>query len=173
MIIMKIYIKILLSSVFIISTFSASILAANYPLNKGEQRRESMGSVTEADGLIFRPQRVQNNETKNNIACNVNQYLWQAALDVMKSAPLASIDSNSGVIITDWYSPKNKQNYNFKINIFIKADRIAPEALEVRVFEQKLQHGKWIAVADSSNLSNILEEKILQHARSLYIKEKK
>src|SRR5262245_49691778 len=34
----------------------------------------------------------------------VNSYLWRASVDTVSFAPLLQADSNSGVIITDWYS---------------------------------------------------------------------
>ena len=33
--------------------------------------------------------------------------------------PLASVDSNSGIIITDWYNLKGKENERVKISVLI------------------------------------------------------
>ena len=56
---------------------------------------------------------------------NVNPYLWQASLDILSSTmPLASVDSNSGIIISDWYNIKGNQNERVKISVLINTTRI-------------------------------------------------
>src|SRR5689334_10939846 len=44
----------------------------------------------------------------------VNSYLWRAALDTLSFAPMAQVDSNGGVIVTDWYSNPNSPNERVK-----------------------------------------------------------
>ena len=38
--------------------------------------------------------------------------------------PLASVDSNSGIIISDWYNIKGKKNERVKISVLINTTRI-------------------------------------------------
>ncbi|MEY4463147.1 MAG: hypothetical protein RLZZ81_118 [Pseudomonadota bacterium] len=154
--------------VIVLSTVSTSILADDYPKTEREQKWDEVGSIAGEEGLVFRPGRVKNESTKA-VGGSVNKYLWQAALETISFIPLASADSNGGVIITEWYSPRSNSNFRFKINIFIKGDVISPDSIEVRVFEEMLKNKQWVLNEKPSNLPITLESKILSKARDLYI----
>ena len=47
----------------------------------------------------------------------VNSYLWQASLETLKFMPLATVDSNGGVIVTDWYSNPQSPNERIKVTV--------------------------------------------------------
>src|SRR5215204_3783388 len=49
----------------------------------------------------------------------VNSYLWRAALDTLSFAPMAQVDSNGGVIVTDWYSNPSAPNERVKVTATI------------------------------------------------------
>ena len=65
---------------------------------------------------------------------NVNQYLWQAALNTLSFMPLASADSNGGVIITDWYEDPNYPGERYKVNAIINSTDLRVESLKLTVF---------------------------------------
>jgi hypothetical protein len=164
---------------FVIAFASLNIFTSNaifadhsYPQSASEAKWEDVGSILEGEGIVFRPGRVKNESTKA-AGSLVNKYLWQAAIESVNFAPLASVDSLGGVIITEWYTPKDKQNYRFKINIFIKDDVIHPDAIEVKIFEEILQNNHWKHSDSTSNLALILEDKILRKARALYVNANK
>ncbi|XVN41475.1 MAG: DUF3576 domain-containing protein [Rickettsia endosymbiont of Argas persicus] len=148
------------------------ILADDYPKTESEQKWEEVGSIAGEEGLVFRPGRVKNESTKA-VGCSVNKYLWQAAIETLTFTPLASADSNGGVIITEWYSPRLKPNFRFKINVFIKDDTIHPDSIEVKVFEEVLKNKQWVMNENTSNLAITLEDKILRRAREIYINSTK
>ncbi|KJV62075.1 DUF3576 domain-containing protein [Rickettsia amblyommatis] len=154
--------------VIILSAISTRILAGDYPKTEREQQWDEVGSIAGEEGLVFRPGRVKNESTKA-IGGSVNKYLWQAALETISVAPLASADSNGGVIITEWYSPRSNPNFRFKINIFIKDDVISPDSIEVKVFEEMFKNKQWVLNENTSNLAITLEDKILRKARDIYI----
>ncbi len=141
---------------------------SKYPKSEQERKMEEMGSVVGGEGLIFRPGRIKNESTKTEIG-NINKYLWQASIETLNFVPLASSDSIGGVIITEWYSPKGKADFRFKINIFIKDNVISPDAIQVRIFEQTLKNGQWLDSHTTSELANNIEDKILRKAREIYI----
>lgn len=146
-------------------------VTTDYPETVGEREMDNMGSILGGEGLIFRPGKTKNESTKTGLS-HINKYLWQASIDSLSSIPLASADSNGGIIITEWYSPKDKQNFRFKVNIIIKDNVISPDAIQVRVFEQILKNGNWIDGHTSNNLAIIIEDTILRRARELYISAK-
>ncbi len=171
MVTMKKNLKLFFSMILITYNISASsnILADDgYPQSERDKKWEEIGSAAGGEGIIFRPGKVKNESTKAS-GCLVNKYLWQASIETLSFAPLASVDSNGGVIITEWYSPRGKQNFRFKINIFIKDDVIHPDALEVKIFEEILKNNNWQQSDSKSDLALILEDKILRKARALYI----
>jgi hypothetical protein len=155
-------------------TFCLSInscLGGDYPKSKMEQEMDEMGSLLDGEGLVFRPGRTKSTTTKAKIG-NVNKYLYQAAIDVLDFVPLASADSNSGVIVTEWYNPKGQRKTQFKINVYIKGDVISSEAIDVKAYERNKVNGKWEADYKESTIGGILEDKILRKARTMYQAER-
>ena len=104
-------ILILISSIFLLIT---SALADNddYPKSELEREMDDIGSLVGGEGLVFRPGKEKSTATRATTGKmnNINKHLYEAAIDVLKFAPLASADSNGGTIITEWYSPKNQKN---------------------------------------------------------------
>ncbi len=159
---------------------SDSDLDDQYPKTREERRDEELGSILGGKGITFSPSKIRNESTKNiketeTGAEHINSYLWHATLEVIDFAPLNSVDSNGGVIITDWYAPKGNPKVNYKINVIIKDNIISPEALEVKVFAKAAEHNK-VSTAEDKNMkvfASSLEDKILRKARELYIKDHK
>ncbi|CAG2161604.1 unnamed protein product, partial [Oppiella nova] len=112
-----------------------------------------MGSIVGGEGIVFRPSKVKNESTKTSLGSITNKYLWQASLEILRFIPLSSTDINSGIIITDWYSPKETTKFRFKINIFIKDSTISPNAIDIKIFEQIFRNGYWIE--NDNNMKNI------------------
>jgi len=161
-------ITILLLSLALNSTTYAS----DYPKSKVEQEMDEMGSISGGEGLVFRPTLVKNKSTKAKIG-NVNKYLYKSAIETLKFAPLTSADSNNGMIVTEWYSPKGQKNTQFKINVLINGDVISPTAIEVIAHERSRIDGKWSEDYVDSPIASVIEDKILRKARDLYLKDQK
>ena len=112
---------------FILSIITLTLLCnckltfadSQYPQSPLEKEMDDTGSLLGGDGIIFRPGKVKNTSTQST-SLAVNKYLYLAAIDTLSFAPLASVDSTHGVIITDWYMPQDNSNSKFKINVFIK-----------------------------------------------------
>jgi len=156
----------------VITFFASQTLARDYPTSKLEQEMEEMGSLLGGEGIVFRPGKEKSTATKATIG-NVNKYLYQASIDVLKFAPLASADSTGGTVITEWYSPQDQKNTQFKVTVYIKDKLITPEALEVIAFQRKKHKGKWSNNHESSPIAIVLEDKILRRARELYLQSGK
>lgn len=148
--------------------FHGPVLASDYPQTALEREIEEMGSLAGGEGLVFKPRKVKSTSTKATIG-KINKYLLQASIEVLKFAPLASVDSKSGTLITDWYSPKGRENTQFKLTVYIKDDVITPECLEVIAFEREKTKGGWSDNIQSSAISSVFENKILTKARELYL----
>ena len=97
----------------------------------------------------------------------VNAYLWRAALDTLSFAPMAQVDSNGGVIVTDWYANPNSPNERVKVTATILDRDLRADALRVAASRQVLQGGIWVDAPVSAATVQRLEEIILTRARDL------
>ena len=68
----------------------------------------------------------------------VNSYLWRAALDTLSFVPLAQVDSNGGVIVTDWYANPSSPNERVKVTVTILDRDLRADALRVAASRQVL-----------------------------------
>jgi hypothetical protein len=110
----------------------------------------------------------QNNNNNQDSSLNINPYLWKASLNILSSnMPLVSIDSYSGVIISDWYSLKGKSNERVKISILVNTKELRADGLNVKIFKQVLKGNSWLSTDISPNVAINLERKIIQKAGML------
>ena len=85
-----------------------------------------------------------NKRNANVVSLNINPFIWQASLDILSSTmPLASVDSNSGIIITDWYNLKGKANERIKISVLVSTQDLRADGVKVSVFKQVLRSNTW------------------------------
>ena len=118
------------------------------------------------DLFLGKDKSTSNNNQSNNL--NVNPFLWKASLSTLSSSmPLASIDSNSGIIISDWYNLKGKPNERVKISILVNTVELRSDGLNVKVFKQIFKGNSWMGVKVSPNIAINLERKIIQKAGML------
>jgi hypothetical protein len=97
----------------------------------------------------------------------VNSYLWRAALETLSFAPMAQVDSNGGVMVTDWYTNPNSPNERVKVTATILDRDLRADALRVAASRQVLQGGQWINAPVAAATVQKLEEIILTRARDL------
>lgn len=97
----------------------------------------------------------------------VNSYLWRAALDTLSFMPIAQVDSNGGVIVTDWYSTAQTPNERMKVTVAILDTELRADALKVSTVRQTLAGTGWVDAAVRAGTVQKLEEVILGRARDL------
>jgi hypothetical protein len=117
------------------------------------------GKKTPPPGTIEAPSRVT--------TIGVNAYLWRAALDTIGFMPLAQVDSNGGVIITDWYSTLQSPNERVKVTVAILDTDLRADAVKVTAIRQTLASSGWIDAPVRAGTVQKLEETILSRARDL------
>ena len=98
---------------------------------------------------------------------NVNAYLWRASLNVLSIAPLVSTDALGGTIITDWYVNANIKNQRLKITVFILSSELRSDGFNVKAHIQNFKNNTWSETFLDNDLSNSIEESILNEARNL------
>lgn len=110
--------------------------------------------------------------SKTNTGVKVNSFLWRASLDTISFMPLVSADPFGGVIITDWYTPKNVKDERFKLNIIIMSSSLQANGLKVSVFkESKNSKGEWKTAQSDNKLVGQIEKAILTRARELKVSD--
>lgn len=97
----------------------------------------------------------------------VNAYLWRATIDTLSFAPLAQVDSNGGVVVTDWYSTRAAPNERIKITASILDQDLRADALSVAAARQVNQNGTWVDAPLAAATVQKLEDIILTRARDL------
>ena len=97
----------------------------------------------------------------------INSYLWRAAVDTVSFAPLLQANSQSGVIITDWYSNPRAPGERVKLTVAVLDPDLRTDALRVSAAKQVYQNGAWYDAAVSAATTQKLEDIILEHARDL------
>ena len=91
---------------------------------------------------------------------------FQVALDKVSFMPLSSVDTASGIIITDWYNI-DKDNLRLKINIRVLNNEIASNSIDVQIFKQSFDGQKWIDQGSDLEQASKIKKSILDEARTL------
>ena len=104
----------------------------------------------------------------SNVDVQVNSITFSVALDKIGFMPLISVDSMSGIIVTDWYSLDDGKS-RIKINIRVVDQEMTNESLVVSLFTQTLDGDRWIDQGINSEQSLKIKESILTSARALQI----
>ncbi len=97
----------------------------------------------------------------------VNSYLWQASLETLAFMPTASVDSNGGVIVTDWYANPAILNERVKVTVTILDTELRADAIRVSASRQQLLASGWVEATVRAGTVQKLEETILSRARDL------
>lgn len=136
------------------------------------KRQQAERKIAEAGGgSLMRDLFGGNSSRKSGSNVNqlsINPHLWKASLEVLSSTmPLASVDSNSGIIITDWYNLKNKSNERVKISVLVNTQELRADGVKVSLFKQIQKGNSWSNVKVHPDIVLRLERKIVQRAGTL------
>ena len=102
----------------------------------------------------------------NNDLTFASSIVFETALDKLNFMPLASVDSNAGIIITDWYGINDNQD-RIKINIRVINQTLDDNSISVIIFQQKFDGSKWVDTATDGTQSVKIKNSILEDARKL------
>ena len=97
----------------------------------------------------------------------VNSYLWRASLEALSFASFSQVDSNGGVLVTDWYSQPANPNERIKVTVAILDTDLRADALRVAASRQVSQAGQWVEAPVQAATVQRLEDIILTEARRL------
>jgi Domain of unknown function (DUF3576) len=98
----------------------------------------------------------------------VSPILWQAAHETLDFVKFSSEDPLTGLLVSDWYSPKNKPDERYKVNVFILSRTLRSDSLAVTVDRQvRTATGEWAATTIARKVEDDLETAILLRAGQL------
>jgi hypothetical protein len=98
----------------------------------------------------------------------VSPILWQAAHDTLDFVKFSSEDPATGLIVTEWYSPKDKPNERYRINVFVLSRRLRSDGVAVTVDRQERSAtGQWVDTTIARKVEDDLETAILRRAGQL------
>ncbi|MBZ6377574.1 hypothetical protein B5C34_04225 [Pacificimonas flava] len=97
----------------------------------------------------------------------VNGFLWRASLETLAFMPMAQVDSQGGVIVTDWYANPQAPEERVKVTVFILDRELRADGVRVAAVRQQSVAGNWVDVAVRAGTVQKLEEAILSRARDL------
>ena len=89
-----------------------------------------------------------------------------AALGKVNFMPLSSVDSNSGIIITEWYNISNDET-RIKINVQVLNDEMTDDSILVQLFQQNFDGNKWVDQGNDVATADKIKFSILEEARLL------
>tara|TARA_Y200000002_G_scaffold869_1_gene888 strand:- start:435 stop:977 length:543 start_codon:yes stop_codon:yes gene_type:complete len=101
-----------------------------------------------------------------SLALAVDNLTFNVILDKLSFMPLASVDSASGIVITDWYAVEENE-LRIKINVRLLDSELTNNSISVQMFTQKFDGSKWIDQGQDNEKANKIKESILSEARSL------
>ncbi len=98
----------------------------------------------------------------------VSPILWQAARDTLNFVKFSSEDPLTGLLVSDWYSPRQNPDERFKISVFVLSHELRSDALAVTVDRQvRSPSGQWVATTIARKVEDDLETAILRRAGQL------
>ena len=105
-------------------------------------------------------------EDSSDYKTSVDNLTFNVVLDKLSFMPLASVDTASGIVITDWYAIEENE-LRIKINVRLLDSELTNNSISVQMFTQKFDGSKWIDQGLDKEKANQIKESILSEARSL------
>jgi len=154
----------------------------NYPDNPDYARKSRAGNAfSKSDFVVYGKkksvEKVAAEKTEEKSALTKSA-LWQSSVEVVGALfPIAILNSDNGIITTEWYQDVQNSNERIKINALVKGYEVKKENLQITIFRQKKSIAKqsaekWEDVSRESSDTNGLSAKLLQD-KILAIAQKK
>jgi hypothetical protein len=116
-------------------------------------------------GLAKKPSQHEPGPRTGN---TVSPILWQAALDTLSFVKFSTADPLTGELVTEWYSPRDKPDERYKIDVFVLAHSLRSDAVAVTVVRQERSAtGEWKETTIARKVEDDLEAAILRRAGQL------
>lgn len=99
--------------------------------------------------------------------------LWRASIKALDFVPLQSISYSGGIIVTDWYSPKNSSE-SIKITVNFSSSELSVSSVSVSSFKKVCKNMDSCIISKmNESFNNKIKDSIIQEARKIEITKKK
>ena len=105
-------------------------------------------------------------EGGSDYQASVDSLTFNVVLDKLGFMPLASVDTASGIVITDWYTIEENE-LRIKINVRLLNSELTNNSISVQMFTQKFDGTKWVDQGLDKEKASQIKDSILSEARSL------
>lgn len=104
-----------------------------------------------------------------HVGADVSPSLWLAAHDTLNFVQIASEEPQTGLLITEWYSPSGKPEERLRVTVFITSYALRSDSLQVSIERQtRDKDGKWTDSTVDRKTVTDLESAILLRARQIH-----
>ncbi|MSP33710.1 MAG: DUF3576 domain-containing protein [Rickettsiales bacterium] len=155
--------------------FSCSVkeISHNYPDNPDYARKSRAGNAFSKNDLVVYGKKKSTEkaaaaEKTDEKSVLTKSALWQSSVGVVGALfPIAILNSDNGIITTEWYQDTPNSNERIKINALVKGPEAKKENLQITIFRQKKSvakqsAGAWEDANRESSDTNGLSAKLLQ-----------
>ena len=132
------------------------------PINAQEAARKNIeeGKGVSIKGLL-------GNRGGGSFEFSSSNPLWRASLEILDFLPLTTVDYSGGIIITDWYSENNDDEY-IKITLRFLSNEITANSVKVIVHKKNCNTNSNCSVTTiNSKINDQLLSSILRKASLL------
>lgn len=117
----------------------------------------------EGDGILF--------GKKSDNKFGGQNVLWVATLETIDFMPLVSASYDGGIIVTDWYSPKNSDE-SVKFQIEFLSSEIKSSSVNIKSFKKICETNNGCKITENSrNFNQKIKDQIFAKVRDLELKK--
>ncbi len=137
------------------------------------QQPTRTASADDTDETLWTVLGLARRQSERNIGpqtgSGVSPVLWQAAQETLHFAGTTSEDPMTGLLVTDWYSPRGKPGERLRVTAFITSRALRSDSLSVNVERQERRPaGEWRDTPVDRDVVAGLENAILLRARQIH-----
>jgi len=164
--------------VFVASlSLTLAACGSSKPRDESAARAEQRAASSDDDGIdtdatiwtiLGLAKKPPKHDTGPHTGNQVSPILYQAAHDTLNFVHMDTDDPLTGVLVTDWYTPRAKPNERFRITVFILSRALRSDSVSVTVDRQvRGPDGRWIKSTVDREVARNLETDILHRAQQI------
>ena len=120
---------------------------------------------------VVNESKIESSRIEEDVASSVNSYLWNASVQTLSFMGFSSKNPQEGRLITNWKVMPKSLNEKFKVVVSIDSSELRADALDVKVYKEVKQNGKWVKKLPSTGFETEIEQAIVKKAKILYIND--
>jgi hypothetical protein len=168
--------KKLVSVIFLLSFFTSCSIFSD----KNEEITDSVLKKKRIEPNIKEAQRKAADEgglvlfgNRKNLDPGESSVLWKATLQALDFIPIANASYGGGIIITDWYKPKDNLNSSIKITVKFLSPELSVSSIDVDAFEKKCNANDCSTKKMSLDFNQKIKLSIIEKAKEISLKKEK